>query len=122
MPELNLNSLTLVGLDPNVIDIAADAGGDTFPNDGTTFLYVDNQSGGDLELTFASMRATAAVPGFGSLLSGNVVVDVTAGTTRLIGPFPVTRFNNGAGQVQVTYEGVTTLFVAAVRLVKPKSA
>jgi len=122
MPELTLNNLTLTGIDLDGVDAAADIGGDTFPNDGETFFYINNADASPMNVTFASMRASAAVPGFGSLLSGNAVVAVGATTEMLIGPFPVTRFNNGAGQVQVTYDSITTLTVAAVRLVKPKSA
>ncbi len=122
MPELALNSLTLTGLDLAAVDIAADVGGDTFPNDGQTFLYIENADASPHTVTFASMRATASVPGFGTLLSGDAAVVVAAGEIHIIGPFPVTRFNNGAGQVQATYDAITAVTVAAVRLVKPKSA
>jgi len=44
----------------------------------------------------------------------DVVVAVAAGVTKLIGPFPASRFAGSDGLVAVTYDGVTSVTVAAV--------
>lgn len=84
---------------------AAAGGGDVFPNDGNTKLYVKNGSGG-------SLTVTVATPGLpGGLTLTPVAVAVAAGVEKILGPFPGQYFNNASGQVALTYSGVTSLTV-----------
>jgi hypothetical protein len=93
--------------------VAAAGGGDTFQNTGRELFYIKNGGGGGINVTFDS-------PGTCSFnVAANAahddVVAVGAGEERLIGPFPVTRFNDGAGNVAVSYSGVVTVTVAVIR-------
>lgn len=86
---------------------AATAGGDTFTNDGKSFLHAKNGSGGALVVTVAAIYECS----HGS--SHNAVVSVPAGGERIIGPFPTNQFGENPA---ITYSGVTSLTVAAVGL------
>ena len=106
MADLTVQDITHTGLDPTYV--AAAAGGDTFDNDGHTFFHAFNGSGGDITVTIDS--PVDCNQGF----AHDVAVVVTAGTDRMIGRFPVGRFHSSCS---VTYSGVTSLTVAAIRLV-----
>jgi hypothetical protein len=98
---------------------SAAGGGDTFvnPEDQTTFFLIANGGGGSINVTFTSQQTNASVPGVGNVTLSNRVVAVANGTSRMIGPFPP-RFNNASGAVAVSYSGVTSVTVAAIRLPK----
>lgn len=89
---------------------AAAGGGDTFPNDGRTFLRVINGGGSSITVTITT---TATL---GGEAVADTAVAVANGVTRDIGPFPPAIYNNDSGQVAVGYSGVTTVTVAAIRL------
>lgn len=93
--------------------VAAAGGGDTFPNTGKEYLYVKNASGGSYNVTIDS-PATCSFS-LAASSGHDTVVAVGAAEERIIGPFPVTRFNDGSGNVSVTYSGVTSLTVAVIR-------
>ena len=93
--------------------VAAAGGGDSFPNDGATALYVKNASGGALTVTAAAPNAD----NFGVTNAvHDSVVSVAAGAERILGPFPPGRFNDANNRVQLTYSGVTTLTVSPFRI------
>jgi hypothetical protein len=47
----------------------------------------------------------------------NVAVTIPATTgEKIVGPFSQERFNDGSGQVGFTYDGVTSLTVAAFKV------
>ena len=81
--------------------VAAASGGDNFPNDGHTLLYVSNQGAGGITVTADSIANKAYT--IGTLVRA------------LIGPFPKSDFDDVDGKVQITYSGVTTVTVAAIR-------
>jgi len=108
MALLTVQQIAITGLEET--QVAAAAAGDTFLNNGRTFFHAINASGSDCELTFDSL--TACNQG----TDHDVVVDVTAAEERLVGPFPMDRFNTSAGIVTVTYESETSLTVAAVSM------
>lgn len=108
MAELTVQNIAITGLEATFA--AAAGGGDTFKNDGRTFFEVNNASGGDITLTFTT-------PGtVGGVAIADPTVVVTAGERRHVGPFDPSIFNNSSGLVAVSYSGVTTLTVAAIRL------
>lgn len=88
---------------------AAAGGGDVFANDGKTMLHVKNGGGGAIDVTVNSIKACDQ----GS--DHNLVVNVLNASEKVIGPFDPGRFNNASGQVEVTYSGVTTVTVAALK-------
>lgn len=91
--------------------VAADVGGDSFPNTGKTLFYVKNGSGASITATFDAPNAD----NFGIVNDAHdQAVAVAAGAERLIGPFPKHRFNDANERVQVAYSGVTSLTVAPI--------
>lgn len=87
---------------------AANAGGDSFANDGASLFTAANGSGGNITVTVTGVAGSAsynyAIP---------ITRSVLAGKTGILGPFPVRIFS---GTCAVTYSGVTSLTVAPVSL------
>lgn len=83
--------------------------GNTFPNDGHTFLVVKNGSGGSLTVTVTG--ATTADRSFGATLSKTY--SVANGATWLIGPFAVGAFNQSDGTVYVDWSTGTSVTCGA---------
>lgn len=107
MATINPQTTSLTGLE--IVFVAAAAGGDVVPNDGKTILRVKNGGGSDQTVTVTATGKCNQ----GSL--HNSVTVVTAGEERDIGPFPKHQFDNGSGQFAVTYSGVTSVTVAAIK-------
>ncbi|MGE5589203.1 MAG: hypothetical protein ACM3ZA_01030 [Bacillota bacterium] len=103
---LNVQNMSLTGLAPAFGN--ADAAGDTFPNNGRTFLHVKNAGAAPVDVTVNSQQACNQ--GF----DHNAMASVPAGGERIIGPFPPGRFNNSQGQCEVTYSSVDNVTVAAI--------
>jgi len=87
----------------------AAGGGDSFDNDGRTVFIVKNASGGSITVTFNSLVQS----NYGTDV--DPVLTVAAGATLIAGPFDPVRYNDANGRVGVTYSGVTSLTVQAVR-------
>jgi len=83
----------------------ASAGGDTFANDGRTYIYVANDGASPITVTIDSPRACSY--GF----SHDVSFSAPAGERRQAGPFNPSRFG---AVVSVAYSGVTDVTIAAV--------
>lgn len=89
---------------------AASVGGDSMPCDGRTVLHVVNDDVGAHVVTIAS--EAVARPG---LAAANIVVNVPAGESRFILPDP-TGFADENGRAAITYDDVTDVTVAAIRI------
>jgi len=111
MAVLNPVVVNLAGVADDLV--AADVGGDSFPNNGHTVFVVDNGSGGAITVTFDDPNTPN--PGNASQFNPDVAVSVPAGERRTIGPFPPFRFNDANGRVKVSYSGVTSLTVMALQ-------
>jgi hypothetical protein len=111
MATLTVQNAVLTGL--TVASVAAAGGGDAFPNNGKVLLQVTNGAGsGSVNVTVASQ-----VPASAGIAPANNVVAVGFGTTKLIGPFPVSAFTAAdTGLAAVTYSGVTSITVAAIQV------
>lgn len=108
MAQLTVEDVSLTGGTPNLV--AASAGGDAFSNDGHTMFKVTNGGASSVTATVAS-----PVPcNYG--YNHDVVVNVAAGTTVDLGPFPPARFNDNKGNANVTYSEVTSVTVSPVRI------
>lgn len=111
MADLTVQKVTTDGANPTMT--AASAGGDTFTNDGHTFLIVNNSGASPITVTVPAK--TACNHG----VKHDAVVSVPAGEERMLGFFEVTRFNDPqTGKVSVTYSDVTSVTVAAVSVAK----
>lgn len=91
----------------------ADAGGDTFPNDGRTVLHLKNGSGSPITVTVAAEQATTRKPGFGELAKADAEIAVPATGEAFLGSFPTIAFGVVGA---ITYSDVTTLTVAVLRV------
>lgn len=89
--------------------VACNVGGDQVVADANTFIYVKNGSGGALTVTVDSPTLCSQ----GS--THDIVVNVPAGSERMIGPLKPERFADANGYAQITYSGITSLTIAAVR-------
>ena len=94
---------------------AAAGGGDAYVNDGRTFLVVTNGGGSPITVTVTVQRTAINVPGAGTITFASIPVSVTNGTTKWIA-VPTGPYNDANGRVQVTYSGVTSVTVGAVRV------
>jgi hypothetical protein len=114
--DLTVQSITEAGLAPSTSSAAG--GGDTFTNDSSerTFLQVTNGSGSSITVTITPTNASRSVPGFGTMTKANGGGTVANGATKLFGPFPSASYNNASDKVSVSYSGVTSVTVAALKL------
>lgn len=110
MATLSVQNINITGLNPSFA--AAAGGGDDFPNDGSkTFFVCKNGGGGPITATFDDTGSVS--PTGASAFDADVAVTVPAGEERWCGPFSTVRFT---GSVAVTYSGVSSVTVAAVKL------
>lgn len=110
MATLTVQETSVSGLDPSYGTAAG--GGDVFPNDGNTLLHVKNGGGGSINVTINSNYPN---PPAGTA-QDDPVVAVPAGEERMLGPYNQKGYNNASGQVEISYSGVTTVTVAAIKL------
>ena len=99
-----------IGVTGTAVTLAAAAGGgDAVLGDDRTFLVVNNASGG-------SITVTVVIPGttYGQN-NPDIPVAVPAAGTRYIGPLTAAMADPTTGLVGLTYSGVTSLTVGAVR-------
>ena len=109
MATLIVQDLNHVGLSPSFVAVAA--GGDQFPNDGHTFIYVKNVNIATRDVTIDSQSLC------NQGVDHNIIVTVPVTTgEKLIGPFPPTRFNDPSANVQITYESEVDVTIAIIRL------
>ena len=111
MALLTLQTMTTAGLTP--APVAAAGGGDTVMLSSTTdvgsFLQVTNGGGSPITVTLVDPGAsTANNPATAPANS------VAAGATKLF-PLLPSLINTSTGLINITYSGVTTVTVAAIR-------
>ncbi len=114
MANLTVQTITEAGIAASYS--SAGGSGDTAANDGRLLLHVKNGGGAAIDVTITAQKPTTSKPGFGSVAKSNAVVNIGAGADKFIGPFPVTAFNNAAGQIAIGYSATTSVTVAALRL------
>jgi hypothetical protein len=108
MATLTVQSVTLAGLNPSYS--AASAGGDDFVNDGRTFLHVKNGGAGAITVTVTTPAQISGID------VADIAVSVPNGSERMIGPFPTNLFNASTGKASITYSGVTSVTIAAIKV------
>jgi hypothetical protein len=102
-------SPTWTGLVMTTLDTPAATGGDTFANDGRTFVVAKNASGAPRNVTFTKQIKNA------DGIQENVMMPVADGVTRYIGPFDQS-FNDSSGRVNMAWDTVASCTYAAVSL------
>lgn len=112
MAILTPQPLTTQGIEPTFH--GASAGGDSFLNDGNTYIHIKNGHSGPQTVTLTSIDS-ARTTTLGEFPLADLEIVVPDDEERIAGPFPQTRFNDANGRVSMTYSGVTALTVAVIR-------
>lgn len=110
MATLTVQQMDAAGLEPSYA--AADAGGDEFTWSKWSFLHVKNGDASSHDVTITEQR-TADIPGYAQ---ADLVVSIPAGEERMIGPLDRQAYQDVDGLVQVSYDGVTSVTVAAIAM------
>lgn len=108
MATLTARTVVRAGVDPALV--ACSGGGDEFVNTGAEFILVTNGHTSDWVVTIAT---PATVDG---LAVADRTVTIPDGESRLIGPFPKATYNSGTNKVNLTYDGVTAMTIAVLKL------
>lgn len=111
MAVLTALTLARTGIDP-VPSTAAAAGGDEADNPAGDLAFIVKNGGGSAVTVTLQVRAA----GPDNAVVTNPTVSVPAAGTRFIGPFPAAIYNDASGRAKITYSGVTSVTVVAVRL------
>ena len=97
--------------------VAATAGGDQFTNSGIEFIHVTNgHASTACVVTIIAQVTNIHHQQFGSVTKSNITKSVAAGQDAFIGPFKQSAFNDTNNNVQITYDGVATISIAALYL------
>ena len=107
MALITVQSIALTGLE---MTYEAASVSDTFANNGRTFIHAKNADGSDHTLTINSLVDCNQGE------DHNPAVVVTAGEERMVGPFPMSRFNSATGIVTATWEDATSVTIAVLSL------
>ncbi len=98
------------------ITFAAVSSSDTFPNDGKTIVILFNDNASPSTATVTAQDTTASGVGFGAVTKADAVQVIEADTCDVMGPFPVSAFNNASAQVAIGFSVTTDLTIAVVRV------
>jgi hypothetical protein len=112
MAILTVQNISRAGLNPPTVAAAA-AGGDSFPNDGKTFLWFQNDHAADPRTVTVVTQKTVD----GKAVADDAIAVTAANDIAFIGPFPPSIYNDANGRVQVTYSDAgADIQVGAIRL------
>ena len=109
--ELTAQTIDNDGMEPSYE--SANGDGEEFANDGNVFIHAKNASGGAIVLTFKTPATVSGVD------IDEVEVSIPAGEERMVGPFDPAVFNQSDGNVDLDFDGVTSLTIAAFKLPAP---
>jgi len=112
MAELTVQQITEAGGAASYE--AAAGGGDTADNNGNMFLHIKNGGGGEITVTITAVTTSVDSGVYGDLTKANATIAVAAGTEAFIGGFAPAAFNDGNGEIAITYSGVTSVTIAAL--------
>jgi hypothetical protein len=107
MAALTVQKIGIGGVQKATL-VAATAAGDTFVNEGKTFVEVNNAAVSGITVTIKGQRNLP----LGT--SADQTIAIAATTVTLIGPFPVGNYNRETDEsVVIEYSAVLTVTVAA---------
>lgn len=110
MAQLVITPINRLGVLSTTAGVAATATtGDTFPNDGNTFIEVLNGSGASINVTITPVRTVD-----GQIPAAKVIA-VAAAARAMIGPFATADYNDTNGLVTFVCSAVTTVTAKALR-------
>lgn len=100
-----------------IVFSAADVAGDKFVYSDRALIIVRNADAAAHTVTVTPSSTSTSDSTHGELTRDSIVLTVAAGATALIPPLPrVFRHRTDAGKVPLTYDAVTGLTVAIVRV------
>ena len=94
---VSVESIILTGLTPTMNTASSDAEGNTFVNNGRTFVYVTNGYTATLTATFVTPITV------NGLAVDDLTVTVAAAANAAVGPFQPETFNTTTGKCQITW-------------------
>lgn len=112
MATLSIQSVSATGLNPTYVSAAG--GGDKVKPGSATFIHVKNGGGASVTVTVDDALSTA--PSGAYQFDPDLKVVVEPGGQRFIGPLPENRFRGTDGYAAITYSGVSSVTVAALRV------
>lgn len=110
MATLSVQTIDRSGLSPSYASAAA--GGDQFAWGERRFIHVKNGDTAEHTVTVASQYSDAPQ----GLDSADLAVAVPAGEERIVGPFSERAFADSDGNVQLSYDAVTSVTVAVLEV------
>ena len=90
--------------------------GDAFLNTGSEFAYIYNGAGAPITVTIDAYPSGGQGAPLGMIVT-DPTVTIPATSTKLVGPFPRTIFNNAANVVKITCSSITSVKVGAYTFV-----
>jgi len=87
--------------------VAANSGGDSFPNTGVERFRVRNGDASSKTVTIVAQKAAGCPAG----TLHNLVLTVAAGEEQVVKNLDTVRFNDSNGRVNITYSAVTSVTV-----------
>lgn len=112
MAVLSVSSVSPAGVEPTYV--AAAGGGDTVRCGERTFISVVNDGGGSVTVTVNDTKTRE--PAGSAAFNPDVEVVIAPSTSKMIGPFSASRFANTGGFAEITYSGVSSVTVAALKV------
>lgn len=106
MAQLTVQKFSLTGVVP--VYNAAALAGDTFYNNGRTFLHIKNGSASEVTVTIDSKTLS----NYGTDV--DIIVSIPAGTEKILGTFDPSRFDNQSGIANITYNSVTSVTLSLI--------
>ncbi len=108
---LTVTTVSRAYQDMGAVSVAANAGGNSFTNTGSEYVYISNASVGSITVSFTVVSAVDGIT------PAAKTVVVPAGKWTLVGPWPGQWYSTISTPpvVNITYSGVTTLTVAAFK-------
>ena len=112
MAELTVQQITETG--GAATYVSANGEGDTADNNGNMFLHIKNGGGGAITATITALTTSVESGMYGELRKSNSATILDAGTEAFVGGFAPAAFNDGNGEIAITYTAVTSLTIAAL--------
>lgn len=116
MALINSQSIIEGGITPTLTDLSAGDLTNTFTNSGKEFIYIENGSGGSIDLTVTTIVTSVENPIYGDLTKSNAVVTIENGATAMAGTFAVSSYNGTDSAVSFTVSSRTSVNVAILKV------
>jgi hypothetical protein len=110
MAILNQTTTSRTAVDLPTTAVAAAGGGDSFVNDGTQLLYIENTDAVSVTLT------VPVAPTIDGQTVSSKTFSIAQNKRMVIGPFAPNIYNDANGRVPLSYSAVTALKVAVLKV------